>query len=799
MLVGAITCLLVGITGRLQGQAFTNIATVQGVDFSVNSDFEGTAVSFYDFDNDGWDDLTVGMWNDSIEFHQNQQGQLDRLPSFIDGPGATRHVLWIDYNNDGEMDLFITTKQGTHRLFRNDGNFQFTDISEHGGFGLIPAENYGASWGDYDRDGDLDVYVCTYEGFGDESEFEKLNHLYRNNGDDTFTDVTLEAGVGNGIKQTFQAIWIDPDHDGWQDLYVMNDRVQSNNAYYSNNHDGTFTDIAADNGSLVPNSFPMSLTVGDVNNDGGLDIFMTNTGTAENPGRFLIDQGDGTYQDQAAQYGLGIEANSWGAAWVDADNDMFQDLYVATGPPLNYSTDILFMRNMAGTYFEPSPGSFPSGHEALSLTVARGDLNNDGYPDLFVQNMAPDPGYLWLNSGGMNHYIKITPHGTVSNRMAIGTWIRVYSGGICQTQYTLCGEDHLGQSSQHRIFGLGANTEIDSVEVEYQSGHIDRYYGPIADQDLQVTEGETIALVITPLGSTNICPGAAVVLDAGEHFSYSWSTGDTLRSITASTPGSYSVTITTELGVVVESAPITITLAPIPFIADSIDPPSCNAAQDGTISIENLTGVAAQEVLWSNGSMGELITGLEEGIYHYLYTDVNGCTNEGDLELIAPPLLDLVLETSPEQVGADGVISVFVFGGTMPYTVAIDGQVTTIPITGLIGGTYEVTVTDAQGCATASTAVVNDNTGLGQSTGAVFSFFPNPTNGPVTLTLPAHIEAVRLCDVNGREVLMRQAPLPRSLDLSAVASGSYVLQGLVDGVPIFRTTVLIMDRSGTTR
>lgn len=791
-LLFAITVGLQSAPGLVEGQTFINTAHEQGLEFPVNSDVEGTGVSFYDFDNDGWDDITVGMWNDSVEFHRNVEGQFQRVPSFIDGDVATRTVLWVDYDNDGALDLFFSTGSGTHRLYRNDGAFHFTDVSAEAGFQQIATMNYGASFGDYDRDGDLDLYVCNYESGGEE-DFARLNHLYRNNGDGTFTDVTLEAGVGDGIQQTFSSVWFDADHDGWPDLYVQNDRLQSDNSFYHNNGDGTFTNIAATNGTLAPNASPMTLTVGDVDNNGGLDVFQTTTGADEqDPGIFLVDQGEGNFADQGPQFHLDLQQNSWGATWVDHDNDMYQDLYVATGPPLNASTEILFMRNLEGTDFAPAPEVFPGDHQALSLSVARGDVDNDGRYDLFVQNLGPAPGYLWQCTGGGNNHVKITPHGTVSNRMAIGTWMRVYSGGIRQTQYTLCGENHLGQNSQHHIFGLGHNEVVDSVEVEYVSGHIDRYYHLAVGQSYDLTEGETYTVSITALGATTFCAGGEVVLDAGEHHRYLWSTGDTTRYITVSASGTFTVTVRNEHGIAATSDAVAVTVTPSPFIAATVQQPSCNAAEDGGISLANLTGVPVQSVDWDNGLQGDTINGLGGGDLSYAYTDANGCTASGVVTLIAPPLLETIVETTPAGSGNDGTVSVFIFGGTPPYTITLDGQPGTSPFTGLGPGTYQVTVTDTLGCAADATAEVDASTGMSSPERGTFSVFPNPSSGLVNLTIPAGVSAIRLTDLNGRSVYFERRPPGPSIDLGGIAGGTYILEALVNGVPRYRASVVLL-------
>ncbi|HRH38059.1 MAG TPA: VCBS repeat-containing protein, partial [Flavobacteriales bacterium] len=256
----------------VEAQTFVNTASAQGVDILVNSDFFGSGVSSYDIDEDGWDDLSFATTHDSLFFYRNNMGQLERLPSFADASGETKHVLWVDYDNDGDLDITVSTFTGTLRLYANDGAFHFTDVSEEVGFPQVVAENYGAAWADYDRDGDLDLYMGNGVAFGDVNNYSLLNHLYQNTGNGTFTDVTLAAGVADSIRFTLQPVWLDYDSDGWPDLYVANDKAFRSSMYH-NNGDGTFSDVTEQTGTGFADDEPMTTSVADFDNDGDLDIY----------------------------------------------------------------------------------------------------------------------------------------------------------------------------------------------------------------------------------------------------------------------------------------------------------------------------------------------------------------------------------------------------------------------------------------------------------------------------------------------------------------------------------------------
>ena len=365
----SIACASTLLVLPVNAQLFENNAPQQGIDILVQSDLFGSGISSYDIDQDGWDDLTFCMRNDSLVFYRNIEGQFVRSPSFLYAAGETKHVLWVDYDNDGDLDLTVTTWEGTYRLYRNDGNFAFTDISVEAGLAQNIENTYGASWADYDRDGDLDMYVCLYEYEGNQTNFPRFNHLYRNNGDGTFTDVSLEAGVSDGIQMSFQAVWLDHDEDGWPDLYVINDRWFSN-SLYRNNGDGTFTDITAVSGTGVVGQDPMTASVADLDNDGDLDIYMTNTGWFDKVGMLLVNNGDGTFSELGIPYGVNIDTWSWGATWVDVDNDSWQDLYVTTSMPNGPVMDNVLYHNNEGISFSNSPWLFEGDHNARSFAVS---------------------------------------------------------------------------------------------------------------------------------------------------------------------------------------------------------------------------------------------------------------------------------------------------------------------------------------------------------------------------------------------------------------------------------------------
>lgn len=462
--------------------AFEDQSAALGVDVTLGDTFLGNGVSFYDFDDDGWDDLTItSSENDAVRFFKNNNGTFDE--QFYPGLSfnyETKSVTWIDYDNDGDNDFFVTSAIVGNKLMENTGNMTFIDVTSISGITPTNLTTYGASWGDFDNDGFLDLFISNRTD-------TVSNLLYKNNGNGTFTDVSLQAGIDTNPLLSFCSAFLDINNDGYQDIYVINDKTDGENKLYKNNSDGTFTDISEDSGTNISID-AMSATVGDYNSDGFFDIYVTN-----NPsGNYLLrNNGDETFTNIAEDTGTEFNSFGWGAAFFDADNDMDLDLYVSGqfDGSIPQLLSAAFYENNNDDTFTLNNSYFP-GDDKSSYSNAIGDINNDGLVDLVVVNN-DDSLFLWKNvSTNPLNWIKIKLTATLSNKNAVGARIEISTNGQEQYRYTFCGQGYLAQYGKNVHFGVGANTEIDYVKIYWPSGIVNTFFNVSANQTIHITEGD---------------------------------------------------------------------------------------------------------------------------------------------------------------------------------------------------------------------------------------------------------------------------------------------------------------------
>jgi hypothetical protein len=493
---------------------FRNVAMKLGLDtFNLAG-----GVIIDDFDGDGDLDIVTSTWDIARPMHlfvNNSDGTFtDRSrEAGLDGLLGGLNLLQADYDNDGHPDILVLRgawagKAGQHpkSLLRNRGDGTFEDVTFEAGLAEVNYPTQAAAWADYDNDGDLDLFV------GNESDdtLRAPSQLFQNQGDGTFRDVAAEAGV-KFYAFTKGVSWGDYDGDGFPDLYVSN--FKSSNRLFRNQGDGTFKDVTAQLGVGNPiTSFPCWFW--DYNNDGFLDLFVASYDGSiahqalyrlGHPPRFekaCLYEGDGKggFREVAAQRGLGIPMQAMGSNFGDLDNDGYLDFYLGTGDP-SYSSiepNLMFL-NQAGQRFADISVAGGFAHLQKGHAVAFADLDNDGDLDVFEKMGGAYPGdafsdVLYENPGMGNNWMTVQLVGRKSNRSAIGARIRVQieENGVTRSIYRHVNSGgSFGANPLRQTIGLGKAKAAQRLEIFWpRTGKTQALINPPTGQFIQVVEGE---------------------------------------------------------------------------------------------------------------------------------------------------------------------------------------------------------------------------------------------------------------------------------------------------------------------
>ncbi|KAA3633037.1 MAG: VCBS repeat-containing protein, partial [Bacteroidetes bacterium] len=411
-------------TFNLSAQNFNEAAAANGIAQSCGDCQFGGGVSFADFNGDGLDDLTFATEVDQeILFYQNTGSGFQLIPPLVQVTGQTKQILWVDYDNDGDKDLFVACFECPNRLFLNEGAGGFTDITMDAGLPVEDSPTYSVVFGDVNNDGWLDLYVSSYTLDTDPGR------LYRNNGNNTFTDITGASNIMDDNSLSLSVVFFDYNNDGLQDLHIANDKDYQENKLFENTGDGIFVDVSvAANVNITIDA--MNGGIGDYDNNGYLDIYVTN----EFPGNALLkNNGDGTFTDVASSAGVEFNQISWGGNFFDGDNDLDLDLYVSGSYTDAEFTSVLYVNENNGNNFL---SQFLEGDTLSSFANAIGDFNLDGLLDIAVSNSdyfestGDNFFHLWQNTtSNANNWLKVFLVGTDSNREGIGSWIEMYING----------------------------------------------------------------------------------------------------------------------------------------------------------------------------------------------------------------------------------------------------------------------------------------------------------------------------------------------------------------------------------
>lgn len=500
----------------------------------------GSGIAVIDYNNDGYPDIFM-VNGTKLEgagahlptnhlFRNNRDGTFTDVTrqSGLMRTGWGQGVCVGDYDNDGWLDLFVTY-YGRNVLYHNNGDGTFTDVTAKAGL-ILDHVDYGTGCAflDYNRDGLLDLFVASYVIFdlksaplpgssstclwkgvpvfcGPRGLPSSTNHLYRNNGDGTFADVSSRAGISNATRgYGFSVLTADLRNHGWPDIYVACDSTPS--LLYRNNQNGTFSEMGvlagvAYSDAGVPQA-GMGVAAGDYDGDGLLDIFKTNF--MDDTSDLYRNNGDGTFTNMIFQAGCGMNRKflGWGVAFFDYDNDGWEDVIIANGhvypevearyPDEPYREQKLLYHNLGNGKFQDVSRESGSGimlkRSGRGLAVA--DFDNDGNLEAVINNQNDPPTLLRNVVHNENHWIKIRTVGTKSNRAGIGVRAKLVAGGRSQIREVLSGGSYLSQNDLRLHFGIGTNSIIDLLDVTWPSGTVDRLRNLPPDRIIVVKEGE---------------------------------------------------------------------------------------------------------------------------------------------------------------------------------------------------------------------------------------------------------------------------------------------------------------------
>jgi enediyne biosynthesis protein E4 len=506
-------------------------------------------VALIDYDRDGWLDIYFtnaqsvdmalhGKKARSALYHNNHNGTF----TDVSDKSGVAYPCWAmgasvgDYNNDGWPDLLVTCFGGVV-LYRNNGDGSFTDTTKSAGLSGDHMWATGAAFGDYDGDGWVDLFVSHYvdfhldnmAAFGSSDTCKYLgidvqcgprglkgspDNLYHNNRDGTFTDVSRKSGAADEEhRYGLTATWSDFDNDGKLDLFVANDGQP--NYLYQGDGEGTFSDVGFTSGVGLSETGArqanMGVALGDYMHTGRMSILISHFDNEY--AAFYRNDGEMNFTDVSVVSGIARGTKGyvgWGDAFVDFDNDGWQDFFLVNGhvypqvdnlrPDLKYlEPKLLFLNQRNGIFKDISKEAGPAIQvPQVSRGMAIGDLFNDGKLEAVVENLVGRPMILRPEGGPQNHWISFQLEGVKSNRLGLNARVRATAGDLVQFGEVLSGGSYLSQNDLRIHFGLGSHLKIDKAEVLWPDGKVEVLNNLAADRFYSVREGAGIISSISP-------------------------------------------------------------------------------------------------------------------------------------------------------------------------------------------------------------------------------------------------------------------------------------------------------------
>jgi FG-GAP-like repeat/ASPIC and UnbV len=449
--------------------SFSDEAVARGINYTIGNNYAqfGGGMMMGDLDGDGdldivisgADDLSIGV------FENDGAGNFTDVSaaSGIAGGTVSAGVNAADYDNDGDLDILINGWLAPTRLYRNNGDFTFTDVAAAAGIDVI-APSFASSWGDVDGDGNLDIYASVRTLY---NAITTRNFYFHNNGDGTFTDLAAAMGIDAGDDPTLLSSFFDYDRDGDDDLYLGTDKgsggVLYNRLY--RNDGGAFTEVtAAANAEAYVDC--MGIAVGDLNFDGYFDLYVTNTPPGN---KLLMFDGVSAYVDQTVAAGVGSYRVGWGTVFADFDNDTELDIYVCNMMGENR----LYRGSQVWPLVDEGPSSGVN-DPADVFCVAVGDVDGDNDLDMLVGTTNGNA-HLYINNSvdaQTNNWVRFNVVGNNDNQYGVGTCVDITTNGKLQVREVRAGVNYKVQDEYTVHFGLGGETLVGTIAVAYTGGEM---------------------------------------------------------------------------------------------------------------------------------------------------------------------------------------------------------------------------------------------------------------------------------------------------------------------------------------
>jgi enediyne biosynthesis protein E4 len=496
----------------------------------------GTGVAWLDYDQDGLMDLYFVQSGPteiykpaqplrSALYHNNGDGTFTEVTEKA-GVGGEGHygqgVAVGDYDNDGFPDLYVTGYQRAI-LYHNNGDGTFTDVTAKAGVADEGGWSTSAAWIDYDKDGYVDLVVANYIEWSPKNNLWCGEHrpgyrsychpgnykgqkikLYHNNHDGTFTDLSDSSGVGKPEAKGMGVVVADFNNDGWPDIAIANDSWP--NFLFINKHDGTFQDVSFLSGIAASEDgryeAGMGIDAADLDGDGWQDIYITHLDFELN--RLYHNNRDGTFTDATFSSGIGNKAillSGVSMKFIDYDNDGWPDILQINGAmvdnvqlyhsEVSYKEPLLMFRNLGKGQFERASDALgPDFNRSIAgRGLATADFDNDGDIDVVTNNRGDYPSLLRNDGGNANHWLEVLLVGTKSNRDGTGSSLKLTAGDFVRVEQAKGGMSYMSASDPRIHFGLAKRTKIDSLEITWPSGQVDRLKEVPLDKIIAVKEG----------------------------------------------------------------------------------------------------------------------------------------------------------------------------------------------------------------------------------------------------------------------------------------------------------------------